>query len=269
MKNKIAFYIILLGAVLVIAQTQAASINFDDTWATDLNGSSATTTVFSATAGTNAAVSFDIATGASSFMAGGVYNSFTPVTLGVEPGSFISLKFMATFVGGATTNLKLKFSFGLAGANDKLFALLGTGLATATPKFNLGAYVNDANTVTKGSIYRGDVNALVTNIPTTTYTGAFTNGPDATVGTYTLSLTRTATGADLIVSQAKINNNWTSTTRTLTAAEANAITLDKVFIGINGSNGGGDFIYTVSNLSVQVYIQPIKRVSLSVLTSPN
>jgi hypothetical protein len=203
-------------------------------------------------------------------MAGGLYNSFTPTTLGATTGSFIAVKFTAALTTntGAAVTLDRKYSFGLAGTDDKLWAQLDTGLANGTA-LTFGGYVTAPNNVTAGTLYRGDLNAPVTN-SSSTLTGAFTNGVGAVADTtYTLTLTRTATGANLDLSQTKVNNNWSAVTRTLTTAQANAITLDKFFIGFNGGTTAGNYIFTVTNLSVQVYLPPVKRVSLSVLTSPN
>lgn len=257
----------LLSAALVCRQAQAASIDFGVMWSTNLNATIAVTNI-SATAGTTAAVAFGVRPAGVSFSAGGVYNSFTPTTLGATTGSFISLKFTTSFTsGGVATNLNRKFSFGLAGVDDKLFGITSSGASTGT-KLTLGGYIDTPGTVVAGYLYRGDIGSPVTN-SISAFTGTYTNGPDAALNTtYTLTLTRTATGANLDLSQIKPGNNWTSTF-TFTTAQANAITLDKVFFGLNGSVVSADYMYTVSDLSVQVYIPPVKRVSLSVLTSPN
>jgi hypothetical protein len=245
-------------AVLTVDAAGVTAVNFDDTWNTNLNGGGITITGLSAAVGTNASVLFNLNSGGVSYMAGGLYNSFTATTLGSSVGDSITLRFTASFTTntGSAVNLDRKYSFGLAGADDKLFGIVDTGTANGTA-LTFGGYVDTPNNVTAGTLYRGDLGAPVTNSGST-YTGTFTTGVGAALDTtYTLTLTRTSTGANFNLSQTKTNNNWNAVTRTFTTAEANAITLDKFFIGVNGGTTAGDYIFAVTNLSLTVNSAPV------------
>lgn len=249
--------VLIIGAGLLMPViSEAALVNFDNTWSSHYSSTGITVTNATSAAGTNAAVSFNLKSTGISSAAGGLYNCFPATTLGTTAGDSITFKFTIAFTTntGSAANLDRKLSFGLAGPKDKLFALVDSGTGSGT-RLTFGGYVDNIISVDIGTLYRGDIGQPVTN-STGTYTGAFTNGAGAALDTtYTLTLTRTATGADLNLSQAKTGNNWSATTRTFTAAEANAIILDKVFVGVNGGTGG-DWIFTINNLSLNVIPAP-------------
>jgi hypothetical protein len=237
----------LVATYKAVSVPPAEAINVSSTWSTNANSEAVAITGVSAAAGTNAAVSFNLHSIPGSWAAGGLYSSIRAMTLGPVPGDYISLNFtvaVATNTGTAV-DLDRKLSFGLAGTDDKLWALFDTGLANGS-SVTYGGYVNNPVSVNGPYLYRGDVTQPVPGI---TLSSVFTNGAGIALDTtYALSLVRTDTGAALYVSQIKSGNDWNSAGFAITNADA--ITLDKLFIGINGNNGGGDFIFTVTNLSL-------------------
>lgn len=253
--------IMVLIVMLVSASAQAAYVDFGSTWATNyqtgVNG--APVTSLSGTGGTNASVSFQIDPVNNSVSRGGVYNTFATTALGANTGDSITYKFtLMTYVQatGLATNVDRKVIFGVAGTNDKMSISLDAGVAGGT-KIGSGVLIDSAagyGVGEQGELFR----TAVTGTLNGTLTGTFGFGPNQTNDTtYTMILARLADGsATFDISQAKPNNNWSAAQQTLTKAQADALSFDKVFIGWAGNVEVPNLQYTVSNLSLNVIPEP-------------